>query len=109
MELDQRLAEANDLASKGGRNAMAKLESRIRELEIELGSVQSRTSEAYKGFQKAERRIKELQFTQEEDHKNQNLMSELANKLQMKIIGRKFVLSLWLYQMQKRIHLPHLE
>ena len=85
MELDQRLAEANDLASKGGRNAMSKLESRIRELEIELGSVQSRTSEAYKGFQKAERRIKELQFTQEEDHKNQNLMSELANKLQMKI------------------------
>ena len=85
MELDQRLAEANDLASKGGRNAMSKLESRIRELEIELGSVQSRTSEAYKAFQKAERRIKELQFTQEEDHKNQNLMSELANKLQMKI------------------------
>merc|ERR1712037_441558 len=61
MELEQRLAEANDSAAKGGRNAMAKLESRIRELEIELGSVQSRTSESYKSFQKAERRIKELQ------------------------------------------------
>merc|ERR1712241_1512893 len=85
MELDQRLAEANDMAAKGGRNAMAKLESRIRELEIELGSVQSRTSESYKAFQKAERRIKELQFQQEEDHKNQDRMSELANKLQMKI------------------------
>ena len=45
---------------------MAKLESRIRELEIELGSIQSRTSETYKAFQKAERRIKELQFQQEE-------------------------------------------
>merc|ERR1712080_255015 len=39
IELEQRLAEANEVASKGGRNAMAKLESRIRELEIELGSV----------------------------------------------------------------------
>merc|ERR1712008_647454 len=73
-------AEANDSAAKGGRNAMAKLESRIRELEIELGSVQSRTSESYKSFQKAERRIKELQFQQDQDRK-----SELASKLQMKI------------------------
>merc|ERR1712036_196322 len=84
-ELEQRLAEANDVAAKGGRNAMAKLESRIRELEIELGGVQSKTSESYKCFQKAERRIKELQFQQDEDHKNQDRMSELANKLQQKI------------------------
>merc|ERR1712203_1281039 len=73
MELDQRLVEANEIASKGGRNAMAKLESRIRELEIELGSVQSKTSDSYKCFQ------------QDEDHKNQDRMSELATKLQMKI------------------------
>merc|ERR1712241_803569 len=84
-ELEHRLAEANEVAAKGGRNAMAKLESRIRELEIELGSVQSKTSETYKSFQKAERRIKELQFQQDEDHKNQDRMSELASKLQQKI------------------------
>merc|ERR1712080_156687 len=84
-ELDQRFAEANEVAAKGGRNAMAKLESRIRELEIELGTVQSKTSETYKAFQKAERRIKELQFQTDEDHKNQDRMSELANKLQAKI------------------------
>merc|ERR1712210_337983 len=53
-ELEMRLAEANDVASKGGRAAMANLESRIRELEIELGSVQSKTSDTYKGYQKAE-------------------------------------------------------
>merc|ERR1712102_10169 len=47
-ELEQRFAEANDVAAKGGRNAMAKLESRIRELEIELGTIQSKTSETYK-------------------------------------------------------------
>merc|ERR1712156_1209454 len=85
VELEQRLGEANDIAAKGGRNAMAKLESRIRELEIELGSIQCRTSENYKGFQKAERRVKELQFQQDEDHKNSDRMSELANKLQQKI------------------------
>merc|ERR1712165_347445 len=66
-ELEGRLADANEAAAKGGRNAMAKLESRIREMEIELGSVQSKTSDAYKAFQKAERRIKELQFQQDED------------------------------------------
>merc|ERR1739845_128107 len=84
-ELEQRLAEANEIAAKGGRNAMAKLESRIRELEIELGSLQSKTGETYKGFQKAERRIKELRFQQDEDHKNNDRMSELAGKLQQKI------------------------
>lgn len=84
-ELETRLADANDAAAKGGRNAMAKLESRIREMEIELGGVQSRTSDAYKAFQKSERRIKELQFQQDEDKKNQDSMSELAQKLQMKI------------------------
>ena len=84
-ELDQRLTEANDIASKSGRAAMAKLESRIRELEIELGGSQSKTSDTFKGFQKAERRIKELQFQLDEDHKNQDRMSELAGKLQQKI------------------------
>merc|ERR1719192_2340887 len=84
-ELEQRLADANEIAAKGGRNAMAKLESRIRELEIELGSLQSRTGDTYKSFQKAERRIKELQFQQDEDHKNSDRMSDLAGKLQRKM------------------------
>merc|ERR1719384_1956810 len=84
-ELENRLAEANEAAAKGGRNAMAKLESRIREMVIELGGVQSKTSESFKAYQKSERRIKELCFQQDEDHKNQDQMSELANKLQAKI------------------------
>merc|ERR1711997_148368 len=85
VELENRLAEANEMAVKGGRNAMAKLESRIREMEIELGGVQSKTSEASKAYQKSERRIKELQFQNEEDRKNQDQMSDLAQKLQQKI------------------------
>merc|ERR1712241_638605 len=84
-EVELRLGEANEVAAKGGRNAMAKLEARIRELEIELGSIQAKTGETYKTFQKAERHVKELQFQGDEDRKNQDRMSELASKLQMKI------------------------
>merc|ERR1739847_166444 len=83
-ELETRLADAEATAMKGGKNAMAKLEMRIRELEMELGSTQSKTSENFKAFQRAERRVKELQFQQEEDRKNQDRMSDLANKLQQK-------------------------
>merc|ERR1712109_301834 len=84
-ELEQRLLDASEMAARGGRNAMAKLEARIRELEIELGSIQAKTGETYKTFQKSERRIKELQFQQDEDRKNQDRMSDLAQKLQQKI------------------------
>merc|ERR1719504_144415 len=79
-EVEMRLVEANEVAAKGGRSAMAKLESRIRELEVELGSVQSKTSDTYKAFQKAERRIKELQFQQDEDHKNAASRNFNSNK-----------------------------
>merc|ERR1711894_862098 len=84
-ELESRLVDAEANATKGGKAAMAKLEMRIRELEMELGSVQSRTGESYKAFQRAERRVKELQFQQDEDRKNQDRMGELATKLQQKI------------------------
>merc|ERR1719237_1702267 len=84
-ELEQKSADSNENAIRGGRAAMAKLESRIRELEIELGNVQGRTGENQKGHQKAERKSKELAFQIEEDKKNQDMMSDLANKLQAKI------------------------
>merc|ERR1711881_639976 len=75
--LDTQLAEPEAAAMKGGKAAMSKLEMKIRELEVELGGVQSRTQENYKAFQRAERRVKELQFQQDEDKKNQDRMSEL--------------------------------
>merc|ERR1712226_1256883 len=84
-ELENKFAEANERAVRGGRAAMAKLETRIRELEIELGNVQAHTGENSKGYQKSERRSKELAFQIEEDKKNQDKMSDLANKLQAKI------------------------
>merc|ERR1719481_1202111 len=56
-DLEGRLADAEAAAAKGGKAAMAKLE----------------------------RKVKELGFSQSEDKKNQDRMSELATKLQQKI------------------------
>merc|ERR1712223_1302947 len=84
-DLESRLVDAEANAVKGGRAAMSKMESRIRELEMELGKIQAQTSESSKAFQRAERRVKELQFQQDEDKKNQDRMTELAQKLQQKI------------------------
>merc|ERR1719433_2556521 len=84
-ELEKKFADANENAVRGGRNAMAKLEARIRELETELGNVQARTGDNQKAHQRAERKIKELAFQNDEDRKNQDRMSDLANKLQQKI------------------------
>ena len=64
---------------------MAKLETRTRELEVELGSVQARTGESTKGFPMAERRPRSSASRLRKDKKNQERMSDLATKLQSKI------------------------
>merc|ERR1719402_718133 len=84
-ELEGRLADSENAALKGGKTAMSKMEGKIRELEAELASTQSRTGEATKAYQRAERKAKELAFAQGDDRKNQDRMSELAAKLQGKI------------------------
>ena len=84
-ELETRLADAESTAANCSRSLLGKQEMKIRELEVELGNTQSRTQENYKAYQRSERRIKELQFQQEEDKKNQDKMTELATKLQTKI------------------------
>ena len=85
VEMENRLADAEDAAVRSGKAAMTKLESRVRELEMELGSSQAQTSEYSKAFQRSERKVKELMFAQDEDKKNQDRMAELASKLQQKI------------------------
>merc|ERR1712108_132910 len=66
-ELENRLADAEASAMKAGKAAMSKLEMRIRELEMELSGIQTHTQDSYKAFTRAERRVKELQFQQDED------------------------------------------
>merc|ERR1712110_1128477 len=72
-------------AMNEGKNALSRLELRIRELEAELGSTQAQTTDSVKAFQRADRKVKELKFGQDEDKKNQERMSDLASKLQQKI------------------------
>merc|ERR1712210_212716 len=59
-----------------------------RALETQLSELEQKFADANensKGYQKSERRSKELAFQIEEDKKNQDRMSDLANKLQAKI------------------------
>ena len=65
-------SSAEAAAMKSGKTAMGRLEGRVRELEAELGSTQARTTEMVKGLQRSERKVKELQFSQDEDKKNQD-------------------------------------
>merc|ERR1711972_193555 len=88
-EMEGKIADAEESAIRGGRAVLAKMESRIREMEIELGSVQAHTSESLKSYQRSERKNKELAFQIEEDKKNQQRMSELATALQNKIYKKQ--------------------
>merc|ERR1719450_1920212 len=88
-EMEGKIADAEETAIRGGRAILAKMESRIREMEIELGSVQAHTSESLKSYQRTERKGKELTFQIEEDKKNQQRMTELAAALQTKIKSYK--------------------
>merc|ERR1712055_58010 len=84
-QLEARLADAESAAARGGKTAMAKLEGKVKDLEVELNSTQARTGEAAKAYSRAERKCKELAFAGGEDKKNQDRMSDLAAKLQSKI------------------------
>uniref|UniRef100_A0A6I8NUQ6 Myosin heavy chain 3 n=1 Tax=Ornithorhynchus anatinus TaxID=9258 RepID=A0A6I8NUQ6_ORNAN len=61
-DLQHRLDEAEQLALKGGKKQIQKLETRIRELEFELEGEQKRNAENVKGLRKYERRVKELTY-----------------------------------------------
>merc|ERR1712066_83373 len=65
-----RLDEAEQTALKGGKKAIAKMETRIRELESELDAENRRLGDASKNLRKSERRVKELAYTMDEAYKN---------------------------------------
>jgi len=80
-----RADEAEVNALKGGKKAMLKMESRIRELESELDAESRRYGDAQKNLRRSERRIKELVFASDEDKKNHERMQALIDQLQNKI------------------------
>jgi chromosome segregation ATPase len=88
-DIQHRLDDSEANALKGGKKAMNKMDSRIRELESELDAENRRFSDAIKNLQKSERRIKELTFASDEDRKNHERMQALIDQLQNKIKSYK--------------------
>merc|ERR1712025_1306281 len=88
-DMQTRLDEADMNALKGGKKAMNKLESRIRELQSELEAENRRFAEGQRHLKKSERQIQELTFSSDEDRKNHERMQSLVDTLQDKIKSYK--------------------
>ncbi|XP_016331509.1 myosin heavy chain 7-like [Sinocyclocheilus anshuiensis] len=88
-DLQHRLDEAEQIAMKGGKKQVQKLEARVRELECEVEAEQKKSSESIKGIRKYERRIKEFTYQTEEDRKNIARLQDLVDKLQLKVKAYK--------------------
>merc|ERR1719266_3054137 len=88
-DAQSRLDDAEQNALKGGKKAVSKMETRIRELESELDSEQRRCADAQKNLRRGERKIKELTYRQDEDKKNHERMQGLIDQLQGKIKSYK--------------------
>merc|ERR1739842_88239 len=74
---------------KGGKKAMTRMDTRIRELESEMDAENRRNADSLKNLRKSERQIKELTYSQEEDRKNHERMQGLIDQLQGKIKSYK--------------------
>merc|ERR1711929_35615 len=85
MDAQTRADEAEVSALEGGKKAMMKMETRIRELESEVDAENRRLGDASKNLRKSERKVKELTFAADEDKKNHERMQALIDQLQGKV------------------------
>ena len=92
-DMQTKLDEAEQLAVQGGRKVTSRLEQKIKvqlsrssgiqylsffqDLETQFDDEHRRLVEAEKSQRRTERRIKELTFSQEEDHKNHEVWFEM--------------------------------
>merc|ERR1712106_86260 len=88
-DAQNRLDEAETNALMGGKKAMAKMDTRIRELASELDAENRRFADAQKNLRKSERSVMELSYVQEEDRKNHERMQGLIDQLQGKVRSYK--------------------
>merc|ERR1711893_232493 len=88
-DMQARVDEAQSNALKGGKKAMTRMDTRIRELESELDAENRRSADAQKNLRKPERKIKALTYQQDEDRKNHERMRGLIDQLQGKIKSYK--------------------
>lgn len=84
-DMQMKLDDAETNALKGGKKAMHKMESRIRELESEVDAEARRMADATKNLQASERHIKEISLKQGEDAANKLKMDVLIDSLHSKI------------------------
>ena len=88
-DMQTKLDDAEQLAVKGGKKVVSRLEMKIKDLEGQLDEEQRRLVDAQKSQRRTERRVKELTFSQDEDQKNHERMQELVDKLQNKVKSYK--------------------
>merc|ERR1712025_665625 len=88
-DCQQRLDEAEADALKGGKKAMNKMETRIRELNSEIDAENRRFADGQKNLRKSERHIQELTYATDEDRKNHERMQFLIDELQGRIKSYK--------------------
>merc|ERR1712001_743987 len=88
-DMQARVDEAQTNALKGGKKAMTRMDTRIRELESEMDAENRRNADSLKNLRKSERKIKELTYSQDEDRKNHERMQALIDQLQGKIKSYK--------------------
>merc|ERR1712024_404068 len=88
-DMQARVDDAQTNALKGGKKAMTRMDTRIRELESELDAENRRGADSQKNLRKSERKIKELTYQQDEDRKNHQRMQGLIDQLQGKIKSYK--------------------
>merc|ERR1712027_265625 len=77
-DMQTKLDEAEQLAVKGGKKVVSRLEQKIKDLESQLDEEQRRLVDAQKSQRRTERRVKELTFSQDEDQKNHERMQEIV-------------------------------
>merc|ERR1712130_361991 len=88
-DMQARVDEAQTNALKGGKKAMTRMDTRIRELESDLDAENRRNADSLKNLRKSERKIKELTYSQDEDKKNHERMQGLIDQLRGKIKSYK--------------------
>ncbi|XP_026187550.1 myosin-7B-like [Mastacembelus armatus] len=88
-DLQVKLDETEQMALKGGKKQLHKLETRVRELQMELVEEQKKSEDYQKGLRRYEKRVKELTHQSEEDRKTLLRMQELIDKLQAKVKSYK--------------------
>jgi len=87
--LQARLEEVEANLALHGKQVIGKLESKVKELEVNVGDTTAKYMQCDKNVRTCERHIKELTFQGEENKKSHDLMQDLINTLQDKIKSYK--------------------